>query len=572
MKKKQIPLLTPHYGTLVSSDSYYVDKTPFIHKLEAQNSPNLFFLRPRRFGKSLFLSMLEHYYGIQHNERFDELFGEYHVGKPGNATPLRNSYYTLTFNFSGIPTDVESEIKSKFDVEVRTSLKGFLYRYGIGTESEIESTLNIDGASDLLRNFALIFRKYNDDGKIYLFIDEYDHFTNELFAFNTEHFKEIVSRNGWVRKFYEVIKQFMGAGLIDRFFATGVTPVTLDSMTSGFNVARNISLDPDFNEMAGFTEDELKGLITNTIYTDGKFDLELVLQDMRSWYNGSKFSPDTATKLYNPQMVISFLSEFGKNFSYPREMADINVTSDYKKIANILRFLPKEDSDEIISSVLNRQEIAERLTLQFNFELPYTKTSAVSLLCYNGLLTIEREQLGLFTYTIPNYVIKQMYWEYFRHIYTTDNNLKFDNTSIDLSIIEMSEKSSIAGLVQYVQSVMQKLSNRDLENFSEKHLKMIFMTMLMGSNAYFVKSEEETGSGYVDLILRRTRLNPGKSDFLIELKYVKKKELKNLETIKQKGIEQALRYRESLNREESANFKAFVVVYYNKLQFEVVEV
>lgn len=570
--KKRIPSKTSNYAGLIGENAFYVDKTHFIAKLESISDKYLFFLRPRRFGKSLHLSMLEHYYGIQHKDRFQDLFGEYYIGKTDNTTPLKNSYYVLSFNFSGIETQTAELIQRNFDVEVRTSLRDFLILYKICDKGKIDDNLNIDGSTNMFRNFVSLFKEHSPDGKIYLLIDEYDHFTNELFSFNKDHFQEIVSRNGWVRKFYEVIKQYMGEGLIDRFFATGVTPVTLDSMTSGFNVAKNLSFESDFHNMTGFTEDELRGMIENTIFEEGKFDFEQVVDQMRLWYNGSRFSPDSSDRLFNPQMVISFLSAFGSDFKYPREMADINVTSDYKKISNILRFLPKEDSDEIISTVLNSEHISEIQTVQFNFEMPFTRVEAISLLYFNGLLTIENAELNIFNYVIPNYVIKQMYWEYFKYLYISENQIKYDNTQIMRSILEMLLEGKIDKLLTNVQDILQRLSNRDLENFNEKSLKMIFMTMLMSTNVYFIKSETETESGYVDLILKRTGLNPGKSDILIELKYVKQKDLKNLPAIKQKGIEQATRYQNSLNSEEGANYKAFVVIYFNKSKFEMIEI
>ncbi|MCA0387771.1 MAG: ATP-binding protein [Bacteroidetes bacterium] len=568
--KKKIPSLTPNYAGLIEEGAYFIDKTQFIRQLEDFNFKYLFFLRPRRFGKSLLISMLEHYYGIQHKEKFDELFGQYFIGQPGNVTPLRNSYYILNFSFSGIETDVESEIKRKFEVEIRTALKSFLYKYGIGEDIEINQNLNIDGSSELLRNFMTLFRKYKSDGKIYLLIDEYDHFTNELFSFNKDHFKEIVSRNGWVRKFYEVIKQFMGEGIIDRFFATGVTPVTLDSMTSGFNVAQNITLDHKFHNLAGFTEAELRGMIENTIYEEGRFDVDIVVSDMRSWYNGSRFSPDSSERLYNPQMVITFLSNFSRNFTYPREMADQNVTSDYKKIANILAPLSQEESDEVISTVLETDRFSERLTIQYNFELPYRKTEAVSLLFYNGLLTIEGERFQVYDYVIPNYVIKVMYWEYFRYLFETRHKIQYDSIPVRDALIEMSESGKIDKLVEYVHSVLKNLSNRDLQKFSEKNIKMIFMTLLMGNNAYFVKSELENNEGYADLVLLPTKLNPGRDNFLLELKYLKKSSKENLEMEKIKAAEQVSRYKAKLEA-EGMMCKAFAIVFTGKSDFAVVE-
>ena len=568
--KKKIPSKSPNFANMIEDNAFYVDKTEYIRVLESINDKYLFFLRPRRFGKSLHLSMLEYYYGIQHKERFDELFGQYFIGQPENVTPLRNIYYILNFSFSGIKTDNVDGIEKEFNSEVSSQIIKFLNAYSVGSEEDsrvFESDLS---SPDMIRKFFTIFKKFVPLGKVYVLIDEYDHFTNELFSFNKDHFKEIVSRNGWVRKFYEVIKQFMGEGIIDRFFATGVTPVTLDSMTSGFNVAQNITLDYKFHNMAGFTEAELRGMIENTVYEEGKFDIDTVISDMRSWYNGSRFSPDSSERLYNPQMVITFLSNFSRNFTYPREMADQNVTSDYKKIANILAPLSQEESDEVISTVLETDRFSERLTIQYNFELPYRKTEAVSLLFYNGLLTIEGERFQVYDYVIPNYVIKVMYWEYFRYLFETRHKIQYDSIPVRDALIEMSESGKIDKLVEYVNSILQKLSNRDLQKFSEKNIKMIFMTLLMGNNAYFVKSELENNEGYADLVLLPTKLNPGRDNFLLELKYLKKSSKENLEMEKIKAAEQVSRYKAKLEA-EGMMCKAFAIVFTGKSDFAVVE-
>jgi len=569
--KKRIPSLTSNYSTLVAEGAYFVDKTNFIKKLEGINFKNIFFLRPRRFGKSLTLSMLEHYYGIQHTASFDELFGEYYIGKPENTTPLRNSYHTLNFNFSGIKTQTPEIIEREFNSEVSTQIIRFLNIYSLGSESDREIFTSDMSSPELLRVFFTLFEKFAPTGKIYILIDEYDHFTNELFSFNSEHFREIVSRNGWVRKFYEVIKQFMGAGIVDRFFATGVTPVTLDSMTSGFNVAQNLTLHPDFHNMAGFTEAELRGMIENTIYEEGMFDIDAVVTDMRAWYNGSRFSREVDEKLYNPQMVITFLSNFSRNFSYPDEMADINVTSDYKKIANILALLPADKSDSIITEILDKELITEKLTIQFNFELPYTRTEAVSLLFYNGLLTIQANRFQFFDFVIPNYVMKVMYWEYFRYLFEARHKIEYDSVPMRDSLIEMSESGKIDKLVAYVLTILKSLSNRDLQKFSEKNIKMIFMTLLMDNNAYFVKSEHENTGGYADLLLIPTKLNPGTDNFLLELKYLKKSSKENLQTEKAKAIEQVKKYKTELES-EGMFCKTYAIIFVGKTGYEVAEI
>ncbi len=569
--KKRIPSLTSNFATLSQEGAYFVDKTQFIINLEGINFKNIFFLRPRRFGKSLTLSMLEYYYGIQHKSRFEELFGQYFIGKPENTTPLRNSYYILNFNFSGIKTQNPDEIEKEFNAEISSQIMRFLNTYSIGTDEDQEVFWSDLSSPELMRRFLTLFEKLVPDGKIYILIDEYDHFTNELFSFNRDHFKEIVSRNGWVRKFYEVLKQFMGEGLIDRFFATGVTPVTLDSMTSGFNVAQNLTLHPDFHNMAGFTEAELRGMIEGTIYEEGKFNIDTVVTDMRAWYNGSRFSREASEKLYNPQMVISFLSSFSRNFKYPDEMADINVTSDYKKISNILSLLPGEVSETIIQEILNKEIISEKLTIQFNFELPYTRVEAISLLFYNGLLTMQGDKFQFYDFVIPNYVIKQMYWEYFRYLFEARHKIQYESVPMRDSLIEMSEEGKVDKLVAYVHSILKNLSNRDLQKFSEKNIKMIFMTLLMGNNAYFVKSEHENREGYADLLLLPTKINPGKDNFLLELKYLKRSTKETIETEKAKAIEQVRTYKAELEAEGTV-CKTYAILFTGKSSYELVEV
>lgn len=569
--KKKIPSLTSNFATLISEKAYFVDKTAFIHKLEEFNFKYLFFLRPRRFGKSLLLSILEHYYGIQHKDKFSELFGQYFIGRSENITPLKNSYFILKFNFSGIRTDNPDEIFKHFTTEVRGAVDVFIRVYKLLSEVEREEIYSLNDAGSIMRNFFSKIQGSNPHVKIYLLIDEYDHFTNELFAFNTNHFNEIVSKNGWVRKFYETIKIYMGEGIIDRFFATGVTPVTLDSMTSGFNVAQNITLDSKFHNMAGFTEQELRGMIEGTVYDKDKFDIDTIISGMRQWYNGSKFSADVTERLYNPQMVISFLSQFSSQFTYPREMADVNVTSDYKKISNILGRLPVAESDSIIEEILTNESISEKLTIQFNFELPYTRIEAISLLFYNGLLTIKDATFQVYELVIPNHVIKVLYWEYFRFLFETRHKIQYDSVPVRDALIEMAESGKINKLVDYVHKVLQNLSNRDLQKFSEKNIKMIFMTLLLGNNAYFVKSEPENNEGYADILLIPTQLNPGKDNFLIELKYFNKGNNKNLEVEKMKALKQVSRYKSKLDL-EGIVCKAFATVFVGKSHFDVIEV
>lgn len=568
--KKQIPSKTSNFADLISQNGFYVDKTKFIEILESISDRYLFFLRPRRFGKSLLLSTLQYYYGIEYQERFNELFSTYYIGE--NPTPLKNSYYILNLNFSGIKTQDSGQIEKEFNSEVYTKILSFLNTYKLLSEGSEQVFSPVMSSPDLLRNFFTLFRKYLPAGKIYILIDEYDHFTNELFSFNKSHFQEVVSRNGWVRKFYEVVKQYMGEGVVDRFFATGVTPVTLDSMTSGFNVARNITLDQKFNNMAGFSENELYGLIANTIYEEGKFDIDDVIVEMRAWYNGSLFSPDGGEKLYNPQMVVTFLSQFKEKFSYPREMADINVTSDFKKISNILSNLSKEDSDSIIEEVYKSNSITESLTLQYNFERPYTKSDAVSLLFYHGLLTIQEPVFDFLTFVIPNYVIKQLYWEFLRKSFESDFGIKYE-TEIMLELVtDLIQNGKIDRLFSYAQNILKILSVNDFKGFGESQLKVIMLTILSKTNAYLIESERETRTGFPDIILNDSKIYAVNYQYAFELKYVKQTEKRSIDTIRQEGIEQLRRYKKSPQLRAMQNLRTFLILFYDRFEGEFIEV
>ena len=565
--KKQI-YFSASFQTLVENNGYYVDKTHLISELEAISNPYLFFLRPRRFGKSLLLSTIEHYYGIQHKDKFEKLFGDYYIGKAGNSTPLKNSYYILLFNFSGIRTENESEIFFHFTVEVKGAVESFLKRYDLFSESDRKDILSIDDAIAIIRKLFYKLESSGLSNKLYILIDEYDHFTNELFSFNEDYFKEIVSGNGWVRKFYEVLKQFTGSGLIDRFFATGVTPVTLDSMTSGFNIGLNITLDSRFNNLAGFTEAELKELIIGTIYEEGKFDLDKLLLDMRAWFNGSRFNRSGGERLYNPQLVLSFLSAFSVGYTYPAEITDNNVTSDWKKISNILAKLPKKDRDSIVEEVYINEAIEGGLATQFNLEMPYRRADAISVLYYNGLLTIDREEYGIIRFVIPNYVIKTIYWEYLRAKYEIEENIAFDLSEKAPIFKQMAGEGKIDLLVQEVSKIMKPLRDNDFQNFRESNIKMIVISILSLNKIFIIDSEREISNGRLDLLLTKYEHYDSKFQFLIEFKYVKIKDEAKYEQIKNEGIAQLQKYKSSDEIKRLENLKCYLVLFSNKRKGE----
>jgi len=468
-------------------------------------------------------------------------------------------------------TDNTDNIFTSFSTEVSTQVRRFLEIYNFFDENRIREILSDEGAIDILRNLFSAVNSLDEKPKIFILIDEYDHFTNELLAFKTDHFKRLVSQIGWVRKFYEVIKQYVGEGIIDRFIATGVTPVTLDSLTSGFNIAKNITLDPRFHKMAGFTETEVRGLILGTIYEDGKFDFEQVVSDIRDWYNGSRFSVDTEEKLYNPQLLVNFLTSLFYDGKYPSDMYDPTVSSDYSKIKKQLNLLSPDESTEIILEVVEKELISSELTLQYNFENRFTRADLISLLFYNGLLTIKGSEGKIIEFTIPNYVTRIMYWDFLKFNFISDELNAYNQVEFMDIFSEMRHEGKLDKLVSYISRLMNIISNRDLRGFKESNLKMLFLPVLSFANIYKIYSEIEINRKYVDLYLKLQPNYKGKYSFILELKYLKQDEFEKYEEIKQNGINQLQNYLKLQDIAPKENLKAALIVFRNNIG-EIVEV
>jgi len=254
MSVKPIPYGIADYSTIVREGYANTDKTMYIRSLEQVGVYNLF-LRPRRFGKSLFTSMLGYYYDINEKDNFDILFSNTDIGR--NPTKKKNSYYILKFNFSGIRTDSYEVMLESFTRNIHSSLFAFCSAYHLDIPLEMNSP-----ETQLLYLFTQ-FQRIRD-GKIYVIIDEYDDFANQLLSFDPSLFAATVSGDGFIRTWYEVLKR--GAGtIVDRIFITGISPIMLNSLTSGFNISQNLSMDCEFNEMIGFTKDEVKQLIQESL-------------------------------------------------------------------------------------------------------------------------------------------------------------------------------------------------------------------------------------------------------------------------------------------------------------------
>ena len=352
----KLPYGISNYEEIIRDGYEYVDKTKYIEKLENLSEKRIMFLRPRKFGKTLFTSVLENYYDVKKIDKFEELYGNTYIGK--NPTENKNKYYILRFNFSGIDTSTVESTINGFKNEVLSSIQVFVSKYSIdfyvNWEQEAENVLD-----NLIKSFGV----QRENEKIYVIIDEYDHFANELLGFAPDKFRDLVSKNGKVRKWYEILKKGTET-VIDRIFITGVAPITLDSLTSGFNIGKDITQDSRFNEMMGFTQEELIEMLDRQKIS--KEEQEEILPIMKNNYDGYKFSIGANKQIYNSNMCLYFLSEYIWSREIPSRLIDMNIASDYSKLGNMLDLCVGENREEILERTISGEGIASEITEKFN--------------------------------------------------------------------------------------------------------------------------------------------------------------------------------------------------------------
>ena len=529
---KKLPYGISNYQELIEDDYYYVDKTKYIEMLENLAEKRIMFLRPRKFGKTLFTSAIENYYDIKKKDKFERLFKETYIGK--HPTLLKNSYHILRFNFSGIDTTDEETTMRGFKEKVMISIDGFAKNYRIDFYANPELT-----PEGMLRSIIEAFKFQKQNQKIYVIIDEYDHFANELLGFNTNQFKSLVSKNGKVRKWYEVLKEGTET-VIDRIFITGVAPITLDSLTSGFNIGTDITRDEEFNEMLGFTEEELVELMNAQEISQE--EQKVLLPIMRENYDGYRFSMNGKERIYNSNMCLYFLSNAIRLKRMPDSLVDVNIASDYSKIGKMLDLCKGEKRVEIIEKTVSGDGILSEITQKFNPAMEFTDTDLVSMLYYLGYLTILGGKLGKPELKVPNKVMREIYSEYFMKLIEDKANMQIDNDEYNQVLEELALEGKIDKITEILQKYLKNLSNRDYQRFDEKYIKLIFYCISMNLKIYNVKSEIEVQREYPDILLVPRDMRKGYNSVMIEFKYLKKGEESKLKEKQKEAKEQILKY------------------------------
>ena len=549
---KKLPYGISNYEELIEEGYYYIDKTMYIEKLESLAEKRIIFLRPRKFGKTLFTSTLENYYDIKKEQKFQSLFGETYIGK--NPTKLKNSYYILKFNFSGIDTSNTETTINGFKSKVISSIKMFVEKY------ELDFYINEeDEPENILDNLIKAFNIQKSEQKIYVIIDEYDHFANELLGFNTDQFKNLVSKNGKVRKWYEILKEGTES-VVDRIFITGVAPITLDSLTSGFNISSDKTQDREFNEMMGFTVNELKELMTRQGITEeeqGK-----LLPIMKENYDGYKFAVYGKEKMYNSNMCLYFLNEYTRFKEIPTKLIDVNIASDYSKLGKMLDLCKGEEREKVIEKTVSGEGIVSEIREKFNPAIEFTETDLVSMLFYLGYLTIDGEEVGYPILKIPNNVMKEIYSDYFLRILRDETKVDIGENYTEIAR-EIAIEGKIDKAIELLGKYLKNLSNRDYIKFDEKYVKLIFYCIVMNLKMYRVKSEMEVQRKYPDILLIPRDISKNYKEIMIEFKYLKKEEKGRLKEKQEEAKKQIKEYMNFEEIKELKNLNSYTVVAVN---------
>ena len=517
--KKKLPYGLSDFKRVKIEDFYYIDKTKFIEKIEDEAS-FLFFLRPRRFGKSLTLSMLEYYYDIYYQEEFEEIFKNTFVSN--NPTPLKNSFYSLKFDFSAVDiTDYESSFRNN----INGAINYFISKY------EINFHINFGNPIDNLRELFLYCNKNNLP--IYIFIDEYDNFVTKLLVSDMDAYKNIVTSKSAIYKEFFTMLKYGTTGAIKKMFFTGVSPLALYDVTSGSNIGKNISLNRTFNDMVGVTKDELIEMIEFYGLGDKK---ERIIERCDEWYDSYRFHEDVEHSIYNSDMILYYFDSLIRHNQEPRDLIDVNVRTDYSKLKYLVYTNKKLNGnfETLNNLILGKKVTTTKIKDNFSaFELS-NEDNFKSFMYSLGFMTIEKELFKI-KFKIPNQTIKKLLSEFIHYAYRdfSDYNMKIEKLDEKLSELAVSKDLSVFHYI--AEMIKSSTSIRDYID-GENFVKAYMLAYLNLNTFYELKSEVESNKGYIDILLE-----PVKEEVpygvIIELKYIKRSEFD--QNILEKHINQA---------------------------------
>ena len=517
---KLVPYGVADFATVIEQNLYYVDKTMFIPELEKQPR-NLFFIRPRRFGKSIFLSMLYSYYDCTQSHKFQSLFGNLWIGQ--HPTPLQGKYQVLFLDFSQITGNID-KLETKFNSYLSINLDAFVRQYSEYYQAEMEEIL---AQEDFEEKMELIFKAAKaHQYHLYLIIDEYDNFTNVILNERGENvYHAITHADGFYR---DVFKKFKGN--FERIFMMGVSPVTLDDVTSGFNIGWNISIKPEFDEMLGFSTTDVVEMFTyykehGSIPVDS--DIDAIVNDMKPWYDNYCFAEDALkkkTRMFNCDMVLYYLRNYMDNGCSPRQMIDPNTRTDYGKMKKLLQF-DKLDGERkgIIRKIAEEEQIVTQLYESFSaYQIPKAEIFP-SLLFYYGMLTIKGTRGSKLILGIPNNNVRKQYYGYLEEEYQAKAYV--DVNQLTDYYYDMAYDGKWEDGLRFMADAYAKVSSVRDGIEAERNLQGFFMAYLNLNDYYITAPELELNHGYCDFFLLPDLTHyASQHSYILELKVLSKKD------------------------------------------------
>ena len=540
----RIPYGWADFKAIRLENRLYVDKTRFVHALEEERYA--FFIRPRRFGKSCWVSLLDNYYERNRADAFEAVFGGTHLGR--QPTENRHRYVVLRFNFSAFKNALETleyYFEEYCQMVVRYALERNADLFPEAARQHIRASSSVNGQLNELFVYA------GEHGiPLYVLIDEYDNFANTILAYHGEEaYQSFTHGGGFYRNFFATLKEGAGHsdGGLERMFITGVSPITMDDVTSGFNIGKNISLHPEFNDMLGFTEEEVCNLLE--MYRDyGVFnqDVEATLEVMREWYNGYRFAKSAQGDLYNTDMVLYFLDESIPNRGMPDELIDTNVRIDYGKLRHLLTVNRQLNGNfDLLRHIIGEESTDSNIQLSFPLDRLDRRENFLSLLHYFGLLSIRDVSYGVPRLGIPNQTVKRLMYGYLRDAYDDVGVFSVDVYTFSRLMRHMAYEGAWQPVLEFLRDALAEQTGiRDymdgekvIHGFVAAHLSMIDQFML--------HSEHELNKGFADLYLEPfvAQYSDMRYGYVLELKYLKRSEVLDESLVANKVQEAVLQLR-----------------------------
>ncbi len=527
---KKFPYGISDFHRIRTEKLFYVDRTAHIRLIENAGD-QLLFLRPRRFGKSLLISMLENYYDIAKADEFEQLFGELAIGQ--NPTPNHNNYFVMKWDFSNVnPKGDAEQIESRLNRYINRCIQNFADKYQnlLPKKIHIESEDMIDSFLALLN--AVLQTPYH----LYLLIDEYDNFANEVMMVknysNPINYNALISTESSLKALFKAVKSAANGQGLERVFITGVSPVLMTDITSSYNVATDIYLLPKFNDLCGFTETEIQEIVSQIVKECQLPEdrITIALRMLKTFYNGYRFNESVEENIYNPTLALYFFRHFQEYCEFPRTMLDNNLSMDRNKLSYISRLL---NDEKLLFQALNENPPLSLLELANRFGLSdmLNQTTrdngfVISLLYYLGILTFNGEnELGELKFKIPNLVIKKLYVERLFETFLPEDTERYQAHQLAKDFYQTGNLQPICDLME--QHYFKVLDNRDYQDAKELNIKTAFLTVLYNDVLYIMDSEMPLERRYADLtmIIRPGRRKSPIYDFILEFKYLKLQEV-----------------------------------------------